>query len=278
MAKWVIDKYIFESDRVPREKFEKLGIEIYEYDYIPFLVDDTEIPFTEEDEPVIVYSTINAARRIPKFFGHYLNEELFNCNVFMSLLEVDPDDFLNQDHLYCSFQDLKDDYDYYYDLFKRHDLFIRPNAGVKEFTGAVIRREHMMREIDAMEQMYNVSPQSMILISTPKKIYDETRFLIGNDNIIDYSRYQINGKHKIDNWASNEAIEFVEDVLEKTSWRPDELFCIDVASTGSGIKIIELNSFSCSGWYGMNVEKVIQEVSGIVDYNYKREVTQDAQA
>jgi hypothetical protein len=272
MVKWIIDKYIFESNRIPRKSFENLGIEIYEYDYIPFLVDKTQIPFDERDEPVIVYSTINAARRIPKFFGHYLNEEVMKCNVYMSLLSVDPTDFLNHDHLYCTFQNLKDDYDYYYNLFVRGDLFIRPNDGVKEFTGSVIARENLMREIDAMEQMYQVSPQSMLLLSTPKKILDETRFLIGNNEIIDYSRYQINGKHKTDRDVSHEVIDFVNKILRETAWRPAELFCIDIATTPDGPKIIELNSFSCSGWYAMNVEHVIQKVSEIVYNNYKREM------
>jgi hypothetical protein len=273
-CKWIVDKYIFDDNKIPKEDFEELGIEIYEYDYIPFLVNNTKIPFTEDDEPVIVYSTINASRRIPKFFGHYINEELLRCNVYMSLMDIDPNAFLNQDHLFCTFQSLEDDYDYYYDLFQHDDLFFRPNNGVKEFTGAVIKREHMKSELNAMKQMYQVSPQSMVLISTPKKIHDESRFLIGNDKIIDFSRYQVNGKHKEDQKLSKESIQFVRDVLKQSTWRPDELFCLDVATTDEGIKIIELNSFSCSGWYAMNTKNVIEKVSRIVSENYKKEVEQ----
>lgn len=273
MTKWVVDKYIFEDNETPIETFKKLGIEIYEYDYIPFLVNNTEIPFSENDEPIVVYSTINAARRIPHYYGHYLNEQLMACNVYMSLFDTHPDNFLNQDHLFCTFQKLKDDYDFYYDLFKKDSLFFRPNNGVKEFTGGVIHRENMMRELEAMEYMYNISPESMILVSTPKKIHEEARFLIGNGEIIASSRYQIKGKHKTDTNVAQTSIDFVETVLRQSYWRPAELFCLDVAETDNGPKIIELNSFSCSGWYAMDAEYVIREVSNIVYNNYKKENT-----
>ena len=271
MIKWVVDSYIFEDNKVPKETFDDLGIEVFEYDYIPFLKDDVRVPYST-NEPVVVYTTINAIKRLRAFYGCYYNEFVYDCNVYMSLLEVDPQYFLNHDHIYCTFSDLKADYNYYFDLFGCDYLFFRPNKGIKEFTGNVFSRDALPSELNAIEYMYNIDMSAMILISTPKKIDEETRFIIGNREIIDASRYRVKGKLQEDNEINPMSIDFVNKVLKETSWVPDDLFVMDVALTEDGPKIIELNAFSCSGWYdGMDNKNIIKKVSEIVEKNFEKE-------
>ena len=265
--KWVVDKYIFDDSRIPREVFEKLGIEFFEFDYIPFLVEDIKVPYDPNDL-VITYSTINAVTHLKNFYGCYYDDLRYNCNVYMSLLDVDDRLFLNHDHMYCTLSNLVGDPEYYYRLMGMDRLFFRPNSGSKEFAGNVWSSNDISREVDVMIKMYNTSLDTMILVSTPKNILDETRFIVGDREIVASSRYQVEGIHKEDLKVKKESTKLVEEVIKTAQWLPDDLFVIDIATTDAGPKIIELNSFSCSGWYAMNPEEVISKVSSIVQGHY----------
>jgi len=269
-AKWVVDKYIFENDRIPVEVFDELGIEFFEYDYIPFLIQDAKIPFSSS-EPVITYTTINSVSKMRKFFGCYYDNLRYNCNVYMSLLGVDDRMFLNHDHIYCTLADLLKDGEYYFRLMGMDTLFFRPNKGNKEFTGNVWSMSELPRELDATIKMYGISLDTMIMVSTPKRILDEARFVIGNREILASSRYQVEGMHKEDLKVNPKSVEFVEEILETAEWVPDDIFVIDVATTAEGPKIIELNSFSCSGWYAMDPKELIRKVSDLVMEDYRLE-------
>lgn len=268
--KWVVDKYIFEDSRIPKEAFGKLGIEVFEFDYIPFLVEDIVVPF-HEDDLVITYSTLNSVSHLRKFYGCYYDSLRYNCNVYMALLEVDKKLFLNHDHMYCTLATLIASPDYYFKLMGMDKLFFRPNAGNKTFTGNLWTTGSISRELDAIVQMYNAPLDTMILVSTPKNILDESRFIIGNRKILANSRYQIDGEHKEDLNVHSESIELVNHVLDTSEWLPDELFVIDIARTPDGPRIIELNSFSCSGWYAVDPESLISKVTDVVTENYIRD-------
>lgn len=270
-VKWIVDRHIFEDQRVPKKAFENNNIDYFEFEYIPFTVGKMEdIPFSTT-EPVVVYGTVNAVRNLKGFYGCYMSERHFMTNVYMSLFGTDHRNFLNDDHLYCTFEDLLNNSRYYYDLFGKSSLFFRPLDGIKSFTGSVISRLDIDRELEIMDQLYNVPAESMIMISTPKKLYEESRFLIANREVVDYSRYRREDRLASDHGTDECCVMFAEEVIENTPWTPDDLFTLDIALTPDGPKIIELNSFSCAGWYGMNVERVIKKISEVVRYNFKEE-------
>ena len=269
--KWVVDKYIFEGSRIPVEVFEELGIEFFEYDYIPFLIEDRRIPF-DPSEPVITYTTLGVVKKMRQFFGCYYDDLKYNCNVYMSLLDVDDRMFLNHDHLYCTLSDLITKPNYYFELMGIDQLFFRPNRGCKEFTGDVWSMEQLPRELDAIVKMYGVDLDSMILISTPKKIFEEERFIVGNREILASSRYAVEGIHVEDTKVNLESKESVQRILDTSDWLPDTLFCIDIATTNEGPKIVELNSFSCSGWYAMDPREVVRKASDVVMEEYRKQL------
>lgn len=268
MVKWIVDSFIFEDAKIPENAFKNAGIEFFKFDYIPFLTDKIEVPYSTT-EPIVVYSSINAVNHLRSFYGCYYRELSYDCNVYMALLEVPPTAFLNHDHLYCTFGSLCDDYNFYYDMFGMDELFFRPNKGRKEFTGYVISRDMMRSELSAIEYMYNMEKDSMILVSTPKAILEETRFIIGNREILGASRYRVGGELHEDDKVDQACINFVNDILKKSYWVPDDLFVIDIAVTEDGPKIVELNAFSCAGWYaGINQQDMIEKVSKIVERNF----------
>jgi hypothetical protein len=55
--------------------------------------------------------------------------------------------------------------------------------------------------------------------------------------------------------------DFAAQALAATPWRPDEVFMLDVCESGDGLRIVELNSFSCSGLYACDLPAVVAAVS-----------------
>ena len=63
---------------------------------------------------------------------------------------------------------------------------------------------------------------------------------------------------------------FVQNMLNDVSWKPDKIFAVDVGlSYGNVPRLIELNSFSCSGWYSSNCEKIIEAANSLAEIEYK---------
>lgn len=265
--KWIVDKYIFQ-DNLPREAFENLGIEYTEMEYIPFL-EKYEPPYSYDD-CVITYGTINAVRHLKKYFGTFLREENLKYHVYSSNYNVPNGWFLNSDSFFVTFRYLTENYEDVYKRIGSNSIFIRPDSGNKSFTGKVIPKIDIELELNCMKQLYNTSNEELILVSTPKIIHEEARFIICGDESIANSRYQIDGVHRIDSNTSSKSIDFVEKILERHSWVPEELFTLDVALTEHGPKIVELNSFSCAGWYDCDEELIIDRVSRFV-YNLWKE-------
>ena len=67
-------------------------------------------------------------------------------------------------------------------------------------------------------------------------------------------------------------LDFANSVLSGVAFQPDLLYTIDVAEIADGmasrLKIIELNSFSASGWYTYNVPELVKRTREIVIQDY----------
>jgi len=268
-VKWIVDKYIFE-DRIPKKVFEDLGIEYHEMEYIPFL-EDYDTPYDPED-CVVTYGTINAVRHLKQYYGTFLREENLKYHVYSSKF-ASTNDYLNSDHFFVTFKFLRENPDEVYSKINGKSIFIRPDSGSKSFTGKVIPKRDFDLEMDCMKQLYNTSDDELILVSTPKQILEESRFIICDNEAISYSRYQIKGEHKVDTNTSKQCIDFVNNILEFQAWTPEEIFTLDVALTPKGPKIIELNSFSCAGWYACDEKTIIDTVSRYIHNLWKEQYT-----
>ncbi|MBA4189317.1 MAG: hypothetical protein C0467_15075 [Planctomycetaceae bacterium] len=67
-----------------------------------------------------------------------------------------------------------------------------------------------------------------------------------------------------------EVVEFANAMLAEVQWRPDELFMLDVCETGHGLRLVELNSFSCSWLYASNFTTVVEVASRLASNAWER--------
>lgn len=261
--KWYVEKFMFEDrdsgGSIPIDAFEGAGVEVEEIFYIPFV--DGRMPKNEKEEKAVVYASINAAIRMLHVFGCYMRPENFRHHVYFSNFKGD---YLNDNCFYMPFGKIEE---YLNENMSDVDVFVRPDSGMKGFTGLVVKAGCAEKEFDHIHQLYNIMPEELVVVSPVQKIKKEYRSIVVGDRVVEISLYRKDDKHFEERGAPQEVWDFCQKMVDQNpNWRPDNAFTLDVAETGSGeLKIIELNSFSSAGWYKCDPCAIITAVTDLTE-------------
>ena len=142
-------------------------------------------------------------------------------------------------------------------LFAQHGragkVFVRPDSVDKSFPGKLVDTD------DFLEIMRSTSfdPATLVLIAQPQEIGREWRLVVANRRAIAASQYLDHGRSFVAAGCPSDVLHFANEALSKVAWRPDPLFVIDVGELDNGLHILELNSFSCSGWYQCDLSAIV---------------------
>lgn len=132
-------------------------------------------------------------------------------------------------------------------------VFIKPDKAFKTFSGHVVNLED-----DWSEGLDLVDEQDLILVTSPKEIKAEYRFVICKEKIVSASQYF----PEQNNINSGNIFKYVSELTDR--YQPDPIYTIDIADTCSGYKMLEMNSMSCTGLYECDLEKVVECVNNTV--------------
>lgn len=144
------------------------------------------------------------------------------------------------------------------------DLFIRPSSGHKSFTGKVFVEEYWDSDWEWVEEF--TDPESLIVISSPKLIDREWRFIVADGKVITGSLYKKRIGHIFTSKYReiNDANDFKDALaLEKAKkivaegYCPDPMFVIDICEHNGQMFLLEIGSFSCAGLYNCNIQKIV---------------------
>ena len=277
-VKWLIEKNIFETEDKMLQIIEELGMEYHLFSYVPIACEIEKIPFSKND-CVVFYGSLNAAKVLQRKYSYlkpcvYGNFENYECSVYYPYYE---NFLLNRDRILLDYEFFKLNFDKLFQLsFARNNaLFVRPDSGLKPFTGKVFFKEQKNECFEEVELYGDLTPKSKILVSSPKNIVGEWRFVItGNyleDHIISGCQYRIDGKHEERNEYSDEAYRKLEQILKWVRFKPDLVWTADICQTeDNDFHLLEIGCFSCSGLYSIDLEKVIQEVSTISEAEFNK--------
>lgn len=151
--------------------------------------------------------------------------------------------------------------------------FIRPVHDTKSFTGMVLSgtefTDWQKKIIGSHTQMHDEVPS---VVSTWKDIQSEWRFFVIDGVVVTGSHYK--GKYRmivsridLDYEVDREAFEYAQRCVDV--WAPADVFVLDVARivterNTTEYRIIEVNSFNCSGMYDSDVGSIIRAVDKFV--------------
>lgn len=136
-------------------------------------------------------------------------------------------------------------------------VFMRPNSGEKEFTAGLFDLQYFNKDWASIED--RVSPNDLILVSTPKDIKGEWRFCVNSKNeIITGSTYQYGGKTTVIPSYPQGAYDKCKEVLTSLK-APANLFTVDICEDDDGkFWLLEINSFFSAGLYACDKDKIVE--------------------
>lgn len=225
------------------------------YDYIP---NDTKEP-----KCVIYYGSIQGChgvfRKTNWIPGAWCDVNKFKCSAYYPKYY---DCLLNRDHEFIPFGLLHTRKDELYKKFGEDGcIFLRPDTGEKLFTGFVVEYERFDNDVfNAMP--YATEDSELLVVSRPRVIHEEHRCIIVQGKCVAQSMY----KPEQERNDSNEIAAYAEAIAHRYS--PELCFSVDVGVTPQGLELIEINSFSCSGWYKCDLSPIVKAATqaAIVEY------------
>lgn len=281
-AKWLVELDLFLDTEVRLlESLKKHNIEHKVLKYIPF--DDDFVlrcrnKFNEKD-CVVFYGSLNFARKlrgnVPWIPGVYGDYKMYEC---LSYYPAFGDNFLNNDYIMMPFGDLNRRKEFIYEHYNTTRFFCRPNSGLKEFTGTIVPDwdfDTLMRTMS----FYNVPNSELIVVSSPKTIIREWRFIVINKDICedyeneiitgslyrDYTRSKDEVLHEL--CTDNEVLDYA--IQMSKLYKPENAWTLDICQLDTGeLKVLEIGCFSSAGWYGCDINIIVDRISELAEYEY----------
>lgn len=167
---------------------------------------------------------------------------------------------------------------------QENPFFLRPTLDSKAFSGKVYdwpefstwRNQVLALSKEEGYHGFQINEGTKVMVCPKREIWSETRFWIINGKIATASRYKIGTRvvSQPDSMLRGDPIGmFANSIAYRGSispgdkctvcgprcrWEPHKAYCLDVADTSEGPKIIEVNCLNASGFYGADMHKLVE--------------------
>jgi hypothetical protein len=111
-------------------------------------------------------------------------------------------------------------------------------------------------------------PRALVLVACPKRISHEWRVIVARDQIIAGSQYRAESGRELAAGCPDEIVAFASSVLQQVPWRPDTIFVMDLCASEDGLRLVELNGFSCSAHYLADEPAVVKVASELATISW----------
>ena len=195
--------------------------------------------------------------------GAWCNLHHFQCSIYFAHLGKF---LLNNNYAILPVAELQRmKWDVYKAFAKDAKIFVRPDKGIKSFTGQLL-------DLQDFDRFWNNStycsaePTDLIVISSPKEIQGEWRIVVSSKGeIVAVSSYMYQSNRTYIPGAPNGAIEFVKEIL-KVGYHPNPMYVMDIAQDTNGkFHLIELNAFSTSSLYVCDMNAIVKKVEELIE-------------
>lgn len=274
---WLIESDVFDEniDRLCAE-IQIQGHKYIVVPYEPFESSKKYLTVFPKEEPTIFYGSINFATQIKRESewvpGLFWTKDKYRCrNYYPHLSKY----ILPQNYAFLPWGDVLNKKKWLFKTFGSDNrIFIRPDQGEKVFTGLVISFDEFEDKLGKI--CYNEpNPEELVVVSTPKNIVKEWRFIVSHDKVIAGSLYKENGwkktecyQHRKDSGRRHSLTGLLNRVIK--SYNPDPIYCLDICQTKPGYYyVVEIGAFSVAGLYDCNLREVVKAVSEVTYKEWK---------
>lgn len=175
---------------------------------------------------------------------------------------------LNRDHLILPFCDLASRSNELFDKYGRDGrIFVRPDSPLKLFTGLVVARDTLEKDLEYMA-FFEFPAEAPVIISSPKAIAGEWRFIIADRQVVASSKYK-NGEQLIAEPGAEDGAQALAERIAGDDFSPDPVWVLDVCKTADGaFHLLEIGGFSFSNLYACDKDAVVRAVSRVALRGY----------
>jgi len=269
-VKWLIED--FHEDNAIKElgdAAEELGFTVKRCDVTNPFEDYRD--FYKPDECVVTQTSIQSAFKIMKdcpewMPGPWYKQQLFQCQYYYQFF---GQYLFNDKYMMLPAGEVIRRLDDIYDWFGEYDtVFIRPSSACKTFTGQLFDRKYFAKDWSVC-MSYGGSMTDLVVVSTPKIILGEYRYVIGDRKIIASSQYCWDGK-PVRAEAPKHLDAYVDMILADVDYNPDPVWILDIAlDVDKKPYVLEVGSFSSSGLYECDKKAIVKNVSNIAHREWK---------
>lgn len=240
------------------------GLQVHETKYTSQWTPPEPLVFDTE-EPVVVHGCHGFLRKLRKHHRNYIGIYCTDANLTVAAYSVFYGDLLlNNDYVIVPFAEFVRRKRFWYARWgglENNSVFLRPNSGTKVFAGLCIPLDDFDHEVNALTQISSVMPDTLVVVSSPKRIEAEFRFIIADRKVVAGSEYRWDNKLDIRTDYPDAAFKLAQEVAQR-GWQPDPCYTCDVAWLGDDeYRVIEINSFSCAGLYMCDHDAIVKAVS-----------------
>jgi hypothetical protein len=264
-ASWLLETDVFhENLKEMVKEIKQQGMRVEIASYLATTSDKTYLNLFDENDCVIYYGSLNFANQVKReakwIPGVYYNKKAFNCSSYYpELAQVVP--VINAwKYVMLPYADLLRQEKFLFETLGEDGcVFVRPDSGAKPFTGQLVKREEWKRDVNYMS-FYGTQPADICVVSAPRNIEAEWRFVVIEGRVITGSQYKLDDKVNVECDYPPEALELADKAA--ANYSPDPVWCVDVCRTRLGnYYLLEIGCFSCAGLYACNLPTVVREVS-----------------
>ncbi len=264
---WLIERGVYGDQANDfKTEVERQGMNCFEVDYRPGKQPPGDILGcwnVAEDACVVLWGTLPLTQQVQLHHkwvpGGWCNVNNLDCATYC--LQFGPY-LLNGRHaLLPGVEAIEREEQLFSEYGANDEVFVRPSGLHKLFPGKVVYRENFQEAVAASRY----DPAMQVLVAPPKEIGREWRLVISGDEIIAASQYRDTGAIFTAPDCPVHVTEYVNDVLRRVAWRPDSLFVMDVCESDDRLHVLELNSFSCSGFYESDAAAIVRAASSAAE-------------
>jgi hypothetical protein len=133
--------------------------------------------------------------------------------------------------------------------------FVRPDADSKAFNGGVYDAASIERTLASVP----VSDDVTVILAPPLVIDAEWRFFIVKKVVVAVSQYRRWGEASTEGPVPHSAIDLAAELASR--WSPADVYCLDLAATGSRLGVVEANCFNASRFYAADGDRILRAVN-----------------
>jgi len=157
--------------------------------------------------------------------------------------------------------DLKRQKDFLYDNLAEEDtIFLRPNSGLKTFTGKLIYKELFDNDLNILAYK-DPEDHEIVIAAPPRMVMNEWRFIVVDKEVVTGSQYRFMQQSILRLNDDQKALNLAQEIAIQ-DYQPSLVWVVDICQTKSGnYYLLEVGCFSCAGLYACDLEIIVDKVS-----------------